>query len=321
MSAELDTRLGGLVTPIDWVAFWNAEPSLNDWAIEPLLPAGRQVAVWSRAKVGKSLLALDVSAACATGNSVLGGPAVEATDVIYVDLEMGPDDLRDRLEDLGYGPETHLDRLHYYQGPGMPPLDTDFGGEVLMSIVAERKARVVVIDTMARAVSGEENWADTYRDFFRYTGQRLRAVGASVLRLDHGGKDRNQGQRGSSAKDDDVDVVLELFEQNGQIVLKRTRSRIAWMPPEVRLVRETEPYLRHVLAPTAVPESVLAVTKLLDAAGVPLDATVRGAQDALRRAGNARRISVVGSALKHRRIRESSEAHERQVRDNGNVAG
>ncbi len=60
------------IQPIDWTAFWLNDAPEVEWSMEPLVPAGRQVAVYGAAKDGKSLLALDGAAAEASGGSVFG---------------------------------------------------------------------------------------------------------------------------------------------------------------------------------------------------------------------------------------------------------
>jgi RecA-family ATPase len=239
------------LAPIDWAAFWDKDAELADWAIEPLVPAGRCTAIYADAKVGKSLLALDMAAASATGRSVLGQDATEPVTVLYLDLEMTDADLRERLSDLGYGPEDDLSRLVYLQLPTLPGLDSDLGGELLVELAQRHAVTIVVIDTMARAVAGEENSADTYRYFYRHTGRRLKSAGIAVLRLDHQGKDAALGQRGSSAKDDDLDVVFKFTSDAGNnLLLARTRSRIPWVPAEVAIKRYEEPRLRTSYRPT-----------------------------------------------------------------------
>lgn len=287
--------------PIDWAAFWAQDSPEQDWLIEPIVPAGRQVAVFSRAKTGKSLLALDVAAALATGAPILGLRPVQPATTVYIDLEMTDADLRERLEDLGYGPESDLSRLVYYQLPSLPPLDTELGGQVLQAIVDRHHAALVVIDTMARAVTGDENNADTYRDFYRHAGRRLKAQGVALLRLDHAGKDPALGQRGSSAKADDLDVVFSMTAEGDEgFRLTRTHSRVPWVPPKVELIRHTEP-LRHVLTSGLWPESTKEVAALLDELHVPLDVTYHHANQSLRDAGQGRRKHVVLAALKWRR--------------------
>ena len=102
--AEEAAAIARGVSPIDWPTFWSSDSVPEEWVIEPIVPKGRQVAVYSPPKDGKSLFALDSSAAAAAGRSVLGQPARPPRSVVYLDFEMTPDDVRERLDDLGYGP-------------------------------------------------------------------------------------------------------------------------------------------------------------------------------------------------------------------------
>jgi hypothetical protein len=113
-------------------------------------------------------------------------------------------------------------------------------GAEVMKLVELTGSQVVVIDTTGRAVEGEENSADTYREFARTTGLSLKAAGVALLRTDHAGKDKGktQGQRGSSAKNDDVDIVYHLQRQGHTIKLTRIFSRIGWAPTEVELIED-----------------------------------------------------------------------------------
>jgi hypothetical protein len=205
-----------------------------------------------------------------------------------------------RLVAMGYGPESDLSHLHYYQLIGLPALDTPDGGDALEGIVKEAQASLVVLDTMARVVDGEENQADTYRDFYRYTGLRLKALDVALLRLDHSGKDLDRGQHGSSAKADDIDVVFQLCAADGGILLKRTHSRIRWVPAEVRLQREEQPVLAHLLGDGLIPPDVEATINELDHLRVPDDASGNSAVQALHVAGLGRRREVGLAAQKVR---------------------
>lgn len=293
------------VLPVDWAALWATEPIGEDWAVEPILPRGRQGGLFAPAGLGKSLIACDIAAAKACGRSVLGQPAKAPVSVVYLDLEMTAEDLRERLLDFGYGPEDDLSMLHYYQLPTLPPLDTVGGGDVLMAICERYRPELVVIDTMARVVEGDENNADTYRAFYRCTGSRLKAAGIALLRLDHSGKDIARGQRGSSSKADDLDLIWRMSLAEDQIILTRTKSRVSYVAAEVALTRVTEPVLRHVLAPVGVPAGTASTADLLDRLEVALDASSAVAAAALTRHGSGRRKAVVLAALKYRRSRQA----------------
>lgn len=293
------------IQPIDWHKFWANETSAEaDFIIEPVLAAGRGTAIYSSAKTGKSLLMLDMVAAAVTGRSALGQPARPPIRVVYLDLEMTEADLRERLSDLGYGPDDDLSGLAYFQATELPSLDRELGGIELADIAQEHRADLVVVDTMARVVVGPENDADTYRAFYRHTGSRLKALGIALARLDHEGKDSSRGQRGNSAKGDDVDVVYRLTADGNNLRLKRTHTRVPWIPPELAILRREEPYLGHVVATQeSWPAGTAEVAALLDELEVPLDATVRMATTSLKTAKEGRRVAVVTAALKYRKTR------------------
>jgi hypothetical protein len=149
-------------------------------------------------------------------------------------------DLYERLEQFGYTEDDDLSHLHYALIPNLPPLNTTEGASAIMKLVELTKAEVVVIDTTGRAIDGEENSADSYREFARTTGLALKRSNISCIRTDHAGKDggKKQGQRGSSAKNDDVDIVYRLDKSDDGLTLKRTHTRISWVPETVNLVVE-----------------------------------------------------------------------------------
>lgn len=303
---EEDHKADEWAQPIDWTDFWSTEPTTEDWLIEPIVAVGRQTAIYSLAKTGKSLLALEICAAAATGRSVLGYNPREPITVMYVDLEMTEADLRERLSDLGYGPDDDLSRLVYYQLPAWPPLDGDLGGTALTEAATRHGAALVVIDTMARAVKGAENDSDTYRDFYRHTGRALKAAGIALLRLDHQGKEAALGQRGSSAKADDVDIVFRLVQLDQKTLkLTCTHSRPGWVPSEVPLVRRVEPVLSHIVTEQAMPAGTHDCILALDELDVAIDATSTTALAALRQDGRGVRKAVVLAALKARQKRPS----------------
>lgn len=287
--------------PIYWPTFWKREHAPDDWLIEPVVPTGRQVAIWATHKTGKSLITLEMVAATATGTSCFGQPAKSPLDVIYLDMEMTEDDLAERLEDLGYGPDSPLDKLHYYLLPALPPLDTPAGAHALLTLVDRHQPALVVIDTMARIVAGEENDADTYRDFYRHTGLHLKARGIGLLRLDHAGKNTEQGQRGSSAKGDDVDVVWQLRATDNGLELIRKAARMSWVPERVVLRRHEDPDLRHVVAKDDWPVGTAELAGVLDTLEVPLEAGRPWARAKLALFNHHTSNDLLSKALKYRR--------------------
>ncbi|HZK49000.1 MAG TPA: DnaB-like helicase N-terminal domain-containing protein [Thermoleophilia bacterium] len=283
---------------IDWSVFWERDRTQADWIYEDLLARGRGHALYAVHKGGKSLLMLSVSVQLATGP--------EPIVVIYLDYEMGEADIYERLEDMGYGPGSDLSRLRYALLPSLPPLDTAAGARALTALVDAVQGEwpehhlVVILDTMGRAVAGEENSSDTFRAFYTHTGIELKRRGITYARLDHGGKDIAKGQRGSSGKGDDVDVVWRLTKTEGGIRLDLDVARMNWVPKKVTFGIHEDP-LRYVQVDSAYPVGTTDTAELLDNLEVPLEASVRTAQEALKEAGEGRRQQVIRAALKWRR--------------------
>lgn len=297
----LPPRQASASTPVDWGAFWATDHTGEDWAVEPILPRGRSVATFSPAGTGKSLLSLDVAAGVATSQRTLDQPAGPALSVVYLDLEMTEGDLYERLTEMGYGPNDDLSNLHYYLLPDLPPLDRPEGGAQLRDIAEAHNADLVVIDTISRAFDGPENDADSFRAYHYHTGRLLKADGRTVWRLDHAGKELDRGQRGTSAKNDDVDVVWRLTVRDAKALqLKAMKRRMSWVPESVDLTRLDEP-LRHERAQASWPAGTKDAAAVLDDVGVPLEHGRGLARRALNEAGKKMANDVLTAALRWRR--------------------
>jgi len=286
---------------IDWAKLFARDDTETNWLHEPFLAVGRGHALVAPGGGGKSLLALWLAGQVATGHPGLNTHPTEPAPVLYIDYEMGADDLLERIEDMGFKPE-HLVNLHYAQHPDINAMDTEDGG-LQVALKAEAiGARLVIIDTYSRAVSGDENDADTTRAFYRHTALHLKRLGIAFLRIDHLGKDVTKGARGSSAKRDDVDIVWQLtVADDNTYILTATKRRMSWIPETVKLRRVDEPTLRYELADGETwPAGTKEVADLLDTLNVPLSASTRTAQKALKAAGQGKRRMLVTAAAKWR---------------------
>lgn len=278
--------------PLDWHALYQL-PENEEWLVYPVLAMRRSTAWYSAPKVGKSLLALEVAVALALGKPVLGCPPQSPMKVLYIDCENDPrGDIRSRLGSMGLNPEDlqpggpgSPTNLVYFSFPNMQTLDSKLGGEQMMDLVRIYQPDLVIIDTVSRMIAGEENSNDTWLNFYRYTGMRLKRAGIGMLRLDHEGKDTTRGQRGGSAKGGDVDAVWRLSGlPGGQFRLKLDYGRM-YLPEadqEVMMRREIGP-LRHEveLASRSHQFQVDATVQAMDALKLPYDVSQRAAEEAL----------------------------------------
>ena len=286
---------------VDWKTFWNQDHIVEDWIAKPLIARARQTALFAGAKTGKSWLTLNVVAALATGKPILGHPPTTQVHCLYLDYEMVEADLYERLEQFGYTEDDDLSHLHYALIPSLPPLNTAEGASAIMRLCELTKAEVVVIDTTGRAIEGEENSADSYREFARTTGLALKRAGIACVRTDHAGKDggKKHGQRGSSAKNDDVDIVYRLDKTDDGLTLERTHTRISWVPAKVELIVEEFDDITTIRLKTREHKGwtaeEIALAKRLDDLGYPTELTTNELMRQAKAAGHklARRSTVI----------------------------
>jgi hypothetical protein len=203
---------------IDWDTFWNKEREGVEWLLEPIIAKGRQTTIYSAPKVGKSLLMLWFSVMLATDET-------NPRRVLYVDHENTEDDIAERMESMGWK-GLKPERLTYSLLGEWEPLDTDRGGRQLAALAKRTGSEIVIIDTATRTVEGNENEADTWKDWYKHSGVRLKRLDCAVVRLDHSGKDASKGMRGSSSKASDVDLVVRMTPAPSALICEVEANRV-----------------------------------------------------------------------------------------------
>ncbi len=291
---------------VDWPTFWAKDATDAEWLAEPILAVGRAHAIYAPGGTGKSLFSLWLAAQLATGGAGLSGEHLTPKRVLYLDYEMTHDDVQERLESMGFHAGTTFTNLHYALLPSLAPADQPEGGKQIARLAQLVDAELVVLDTFSRAVEGDENDADTVRSFYRWTGLHLKAEGRAFVRIDHAGKDIDKGQRGTSAKNDDVDVVWQMVKADNGFALTAKKRRMGWVPETVALQQHDEPTLHYSIARENVPAGTAEMVKLLDDFDIPIDASYRKAGAALRTPERSISNHVLRAALKARRERGMS---------------
>jgi hypothetical protein len=284
-----DTALADRYTPVDWVTAFASQPASTEWLLEPLLERGTINALFARPGTGKSLLALEIAVNLAKAGIT----------VVYIDDENRVADVVERLQAFGCTPEQ-LGLLRFYSFAGLPALDTDPGGRHLLAIAGQAGAVLVILDTTTRMVAGKENDSDTFLQLYRCSLVPLKARGITVLRLDHPGKDIARGQRGSSAKDGDVDTIWRLDKLTAtRLRLEREKSRSGHGQGVVDVWRRSEP-LRHEWDLDAeTPVEIIAGK--LDGLKVPAGAGRPAIREALRTIGLKVSNALLADVIKYRK--------------------
>jgi len=212
--------------------------------------------------------------------------------------------LHERLTNMGYDKHSDLTHLHYASLPPIHALDTPDGAKLICDLARQCQAKFVIIDTFARAVDGAENEADTVRNFYRWTAINLKAEGRSLLRIDHAGKDLTKGARGTSAKNDDVDLVWQMTKVDGQLVLVRQKHRHVWIPERITFTIHDGPQM--FTEDVKGGERLEQAHKMLDELGIDPTLSLDAAWEAVKdKAGPIYRVNrkTVRAAQKQRQQR------------------
>ena len=145
--------------------------------------------------LGKSRFAMRLAYAAAAGTEFLHWPAGRACNVLYVDYEMGADELRGRvielIEDqkLSSLPNLHLIAYDEFD-KGIPPLDTEAGQRFMLRQIERFGAEFIIIDNLMASVAGqvtEETWKAVEPFVFA-----LSRRGVCQLWLHHTGHDKSR---------------------------------------------------------------------------------------------------------------------------------
>lgn len=292
--------------PVIWPELANEEFELV-WLVDGLWPAGKHLHLFAAHKTGKSLVSLHIAVSLAMGRDPFSGVIIDPHHVTYIDKEMTRQDLQERLFDMGLTDAMNnglLDKLHYHFYPNIGYLDTVEGGSRLMQWVEKDGSDVVIIDTLARVVKGEENSNDTYKNFFNCTGALLKSSGVAMLRLDHEGHQSGHS-RGASSKADDVDLVYYLKAVDEGLCLEMKFARIAYVRKTMTLLMDRDGVLSfRTTAQLSVPAGTKDRAIELEALGMPSGLSVRKAQKWLRENGHVPgNTQVLTAAIKYRNER------------------
>ncbi len=292
---------------IDWETLWNEPPYELSYLAWPLIPTGHLCALNGLAKVGKSLLALEAAACIATGRDFLGHPTQQGK-VVYIDFENSPRvHVLPRLIQMGFSPKVLNQQLLYSSHPKIDQLDLEGAGFQFEKLLDKEKPVLVVMDTISRAVQGEENSNDTWNNLYKYTEQVLKQRDVAWLRLDHLGRDPKKGARGGSAKSGTVDVswtLEETTQNNLKLTIESQRSLLG--DECYHLERVEWPFLHHQIAEKKKePEDRVAhAVELLDTNGYPSTMTQEETGEVLRKQF---KVSIgSGSLAKVCQIRKSA---------------
>lgn len=181
--------------------------------------------------VGKTHVALNVAYAVASGGNWLGWAASAPRKVLYLDGEMPGASIQQRLsairETATFEPSSGYLRILTpdMQPNGVTPNLATVEGRKAVNEMIEPDTALIVVDNLSALVrgAGPENDAQSWEMVADWALQ-LRARGHAILFVHHSGKNGNQ--RGTSKKEDILDVVLALRRPSGYEIREGARFEI-----------------------------------------------------------------------------------------------
>ena len=179
-----------------------------EWLIADLVPCGALVVLYGEPGIGKTFLALDWAMSIAAGRPWLGR-TVRQGHVLYLAYEGS----------AGFGPRVRAWKvngsvvgqtfpIHFLTDA--PPITHKELPRLAYTIAAvPHIPLLIVVDTFARALDGDENSAKDVGDFIKIMdGLRQQAI--TVLLIHHSGKNPEAGERGSTALRGAADTIMSL---------------------------------------------------------------------------------------------------------------
>jgi hypothetical protein len=191
------------------------------WLIAGLIEAGSDCALYAPMQFLKSFAAIDIAYAVATGVNALGTlPVIESGPVIYYAAEGYTDVVKRRSVawEIAHRRDAYsVDNIvfgrsaPYVTEPKLIARHVGAFGQWL----GDRRAKLIVIDTLNRALAGQDEDRAHTASLYLNTAKVLREkLGGATLTIAHksnkSGDDR--GLRGSSAFEAGFDTVLEIRE-------------------------------------------------------------------------------------------------------------
>ena len=207
-------------------AFENArsiEPKLDvDYLIKGWLLRGQISVLFGKPNVGKTFLGLSIADAVSKGADWCGCRTRKAP-ALYI---------------LAEGGETISNRIAALDDPGFfllrapvdlrnKSLDATFIGEAVRELQkAEGPIGLIVIDTLARAITGADESSGVDMGRFVQAVEHLRDMtGAHIMIVHHEGKDAAMGARGHSSLVAAIDTEINLTKEKGSDVIEALATK------------------------------------------------------------------------------------------------
>ncbi|MGR5195795.1 helicase RepA family protein, partial [Vibrio rotiferianus] len=210
---------------------WGTSAQLSTKVCSYVLSTFCGVHQYGQSGARKSFIAIDISCAIATG-SVWHNQKTRKGAVVYVAAE-GQMGISKRVKAWEIKTGQQVTQL-YILGQAVVMSEATARNNLIQAIQEiekhnEIKVELIVLDTLARNFSGDENSPDAMGKFVRGCDFVKTSTGASVLAIHHSGKDKSRGGRGHSSLHGAVDCEFQVSHDSktGLTTLTNTKMKDA----------------------------------------------------------------------------------------------
>jgi putative DNA primase/helicase len=183
----------------------------REMLLDPILPGRSLAMLYAPRGVGKTLLALSIGLAVASGAPLLRWRAPRQRRVLYVDGEMPLVSLQERLRAISTGlraviPNDGFRVLAADNTENGLSIGSEMGQRALNPLLSD--VDLVIFDNLSTlCTNGSESASDAWVPMQHWL-LKLRRQGVAVLLVHHAGT--NGRQRGTSRREDALDTVIAL---------------------------------------------------------------------------------------------------------------
>jgi len=205
-----------------------------EWLVDGIIPKEGISIIAGAPGYGKSWLLLDLAIDLSTGSKWLGKFITCPSKVMYIDEESSKNLLRYRLRKLLNFKELKSDllRINFYIGEGLS-FSNPKSLENLKYNIQISNSSIVIVDSLIRVHSAEENNATAMAEMFSKVKQIVREFNCTIIFADHTRKQGfiessvDQQLRGTSEKMAAIDSSLVLNRIGNNLLIDHAKSRFS----------------------------------------------------------------------------------------------
>lgn len=209
------------------------------WLIKSLIPVNSFGVIYGPPSSLKSFLAIDICCHIATGIS-WGSHKVIKGAVVYIAAE-GQSGASKRIKAWEIARGTEVNQL-YVLGESVMLADNVNQIKLISAIQDieskdKVKVNLIVIDTLARCYSGDENTTKDMTKFISGCDNVKSQINSTLLCIHHSGRDENRGGRGSSAllAACDFEFKIKRVTKAKNITMTNTKQKDADEAPTIEI--------------------------------------------------------------------------------------